>query len=170
MATDNFEKCLDFVLKFEGGFVNNPKDPGGPTTLGVTQSTLSSFLGRAAKIAELKALTPKKVAPIYRQKFWDPIMCEDLPAGVDLAVFDYGVHAGPSRSIKALQLVLKVPADGQIGPRTLAAAKKLNAKKTIHLLCDERIEFLHNLKVFKSFGKRLLSRVEKCRKAALSMI
>ena len=60
MAAGNFEACLKFVLQFEGGFVNNPKDPGGPTNLGVTQATLSGFLGRQATIDEVKALTPEK--------------------------------------------------------------------------------------------------------------
>ena len=99
MAAKNFDKCLKFVLQFEGGFVNNPKDPGGPTNLGVTQATLSNFLGRQATIAEVRALTPAKVAPIYRLKFWDHINGDDLPVGVDLAVFDFGVHSGSTGSV-----------------------------------------------------------------------
>src|SRR4051794_36362256 len=73
MAAANFEKCFAFILQFEGGFTNDPKDPGGPTNLGITQATLSAFLGRQATIAEVKALTPEKVAPIYRGKFWDHV-------------------------------------------------------------------------------------------------
>src|SRR5262245_15160238 len=73
MAAGNFEACLKFVLQFEGGFVNNPADPGGPTNLGVTQTTLSAFLGRHATVDEVKALTPEKVAPIYRFRFWDHV-------------------------------------------------------------------------------------------------
>src|SRR5262245_16984588 len=103
MAKGNFEKCLKFTLQFEGGFVNNPKDPGGPTNLGVTQATLSHFLGRQASIAEVKALTPQKVSPIYRLKFWDAVDGDELPVGVDLAVFDFGVHSGPSRGVIGLQ-------------------------------------------------------------------
>ena len=169
MAAGNFEKCLDFVLKFEGSFVDNPKDPGGPTNFGITQGTLSSFLGRAASVADVKKLTREKVAPIYRQKFWEPIMGDELPAGVDLAVFDYGVHSGPRQSILAFQRILKVVADGQVGPRTLAAAGKVKPKMAIEALCKERLGFLHKLKIFKTFAKGLTNRVEKCRQAALSM-
>jgi lysozyme family protein len=169
MAAKNFDKCLKFVLQFEGGFVNNPKDPGGPTNLGVTQATLSNFLGRQATIAEVRALTPAKVAPIYRLKFWDHINGDDLPAGVDLAVFDFGVHSGPRRGIIGLQRALDLADDGKLGPVTTAAANKADPKTTIKAICDGRMAFLRKLKVFKSFGKGLTSRVDKCRRAALSM-
>src|SRR5687767_1827204 len=97
MAADNFDASLKFVLQFEGGFVDHPKDPGGATNLGVTIHTLSAVLGRPATKAEVKALTPKTVAPIYRQRYWDKVRGDDLPLGVDLAVFDFGVHSGPKR-------------------------------------------------------------------------
>jgi lysozyme family protein len=45
MAASNFDKCFKFILQFEGGFTNDPKDPGGPTNLGITQATLSAFIG-----------------------------------------------------------------------------------------------------------------------------
>ena len=169
MAAGNFDKCLKFVLQFEGKFVNNPKDPGGPTNLGVTQATLSNFLGRQASIAEVKALTPAKVAPIYRLKFWDHVNGDDLPEGIDLAVFDFGVHSGPRRGVMGLQRALNLADDGKLGPVTIAAAKKADPKTTINAICDERMAFLRKLKVFKSFGKGLTNRVAKCRKAALSM-
>lgn len=170
MAAGNFEKCLGFMLQFEGGFVNDPKDPGGPTNLGVTQATLSAFLGRQATIAEVKALTPDKVAPIYRFKFWDHVSGDDLPVGLDLAVYDFGVHSGPSRGVISLQRALKLADDGKLGPVTLAAAQKADPNATINAVCDERMAFLRKLKVFKSFGKGLKNRVDKCREAALSML
>ena len=170
MAAGNFEACLKFTLQFEGGFVNDPDDPGGPTNLGVTQATLSAFLGRQATIAEVKALTPDKVAPIYRLRFWDNVQGDQLPLGIDLAVFDFGVHSGPSCGAMSLQRVLKLADDGKIGPVTIAAAKKADRKTTVDGICDERMAFLRALKVFKKFGKGLTNRVDKCRQAALSMI
>ena len=170
MAAGNFEKCLAFTLQFEGGFVNNPKDPGGPTNLGVTQATLTGFLGRQASIADVKALTPDTVAPIYKQKYWDLIGGDDLPVGIDLAVFDFGVHSGPSRGVVGLQRALSIADDGKIGPITIAAATKADPKTTVNAICDGRLAFLQQLTVFKSFGPGLTSRVTKCRAAALSMI
>lgn len=170
MSAGNFEKCLKFTLQFEGGFVNNPKDPGGPTNLGVTQATLSNFLGRPASIAEVKALTPDKVAPIYKLKYWDHVSGDDLPVGIDLAVFDFGVHSGPQRGIIGLQRALGLADDGKLGPITMKAATNAEPTATVNAICDGRQAFLEQLKVFKSFGPGLTSRVKKCRAAALGMI
>jgi lysozyme family protein len=175
MAADNFDACLRFTLKFEGGYVNNPKDPGGPTNLGVTQATLSAFLGHAASIADVKALTPKAVAPIYRQRFWDTVKGDLLPVGVDLAVFDFGVNSGPFRAAIGLQRALGVADDGDIGPITIAAAKKFastaaGATLLVQRVCAGRLAFLTHLTVFKTFGRGLSNRVQKCEQAALSMI
>jgi lysozyme family protein len=150
--------------------VNNPRDPGGPTNLGVTQATLSAALGRPATIEEVRALTPAKVAPIYKTRFWDHVSGDDLPVGIDLAVFDFGVHSGPSRGAIALQRALGVADDGHIGPATLEAAKHADPKKVINDICDGRLAFLRQLIVFHSFAAGLTSRVSKCREAALSML
>jgi lysozyme family protein len=170
MAADNFDHCLHFTLQFEGGFVNNPNDPGGPTNLGVTQATLSLFLGRPASIPEVRALTPEKVAPIYKLKFWHHVNGDDLPLGVDLAVFDFGVHSGPSRGAIGLQRALGLADDGKIGDVTLAAANAADPGKLVNDICDERLAFLKQLKVFQSFKAGLTNRVARCRDAAESML
>ena len=170
MATGNFEKCLKFVLQFEGGFVNHPADPGGATNLGITQATLSAFIGRDATIAEVKALTAEKVAPIYKLKYWDHVRGDELPKGIDLAVFDFAVHSGPSRGIIGLQRALNVGDDGKLGKITLGAAQKADPENCINAICDARMEFLKKLKVFKTFGPGLTNRVTKARKASLSLV
>lgn len=170
MAAKNFDASLKFVLQFEGGFVNHPDDPGGATNLGVTIGTLSLVLGRPATVAEVKALTPKTVAPIYRQRFWDAVSGDDLPLGVDLAVFDFAVHSGPKRAAIALQRVLKVGDDGDIGSITIEAASKADPSQVIKTLCADRLKFLKGLTVFTKFGPGLKSRVDKALAAALSMV
>lgn len=170
MAVNNFKPSLKFILQFEGGFVNHPHDPGGATNLGVTIGTLSLVLGRPATIDEVKALTPRTVAPIYRKRYWDAVRGDDLPLGVDLAVFDFGIHSGPARSAMAVQRVLGVADDGQIGPITIAAAQKADSEDVIEELCDDRLRFLRGLTIFETFGKGLKNRVSKARKAALSML
>jgi lysozyme family protein len=172
MAADNFDKCLKFILQFEGGFTNDPKDPGGPTNLGITQATLSAFIGRQATVAEVRALTPEKAGAIYRAKFWDHVNGDNLPVGIDLAVFDFGVHSGPSRGVAALQRALKVADDGSLGPVTTAAAKRADPETTINAICDDRMVFIQSTKAFKvpKFQKGLINRVTKCRRAALSMV
>jgi lysozyme family protein len=170
MARGNFSTCLSFTLKFEGGFVNNPKDPGGPTNLGVTQATLSRFQGRPVTIADVEDLTPATVAPIYQQGFWDKVSGDDLPAGVDLAVFDFAVHSGPTRAVVGLQRAVGVADDGVIGPITVAAARTLDPSLIVQRVCAGRLTFLTHLTIFQTFGPGLKSRVAKCEAAALSMI
>src|SRR5580658_7273251 len=95
-----FEACLPVILASEGGFVDDPADPGGATNLGVTRATLSSWLGRPATIAEVETLSPP---------------------GVDLMVFDAAVNQGVARAFATLQSALGVAADGGFGPTTKAA-------------------------------------------------
>ena len=124
MTQSNFGRCLDMLLKHEGGFVNHPKDPGGMTNLGVTRATYEQFLGRAVTEDEMRALTPEDVAPVYKKDYWDKVKGDDLPSGVDWCVFDWAVNSGPARAAKALQLVVGATVDGAIGPKTLAQVEK----------------------------------------------
>lgn len=167
MSTRNFDKKLKLVLRWEGGYVNHPADPGGATNLGVTQKTLSGWLGRPATIAEVKALTPAKVAPIYKKQYWDKVSGDELPEGLDYAVFDYAVNSGPAKAAKDLQKVLGIPSDGQIGLHTLAAIQGRNVDDLINRLMDRRLAFLKRLKTWKTFGKGWASRVAGVRKEAL---
>jgi lysozyme family protein len=165
----NFPRALELVLKHEGGYVDHPKDPGGATNLGITIGTLSDWLGRRATKAEVKALTKQSVAPIYRKRYWDAVRGDDLPSGLDYAVFDFAVNSGVSRASKYLQAILRVPQDGKIGPVTIAAAKAADPTILIERLCTNRMEFLEGLSTFPTFGKGWKSRVEGVLEAAFLM-
>jgi lysozyme family protein len=169
MAKGTFEAALRLVLKHEGGYVDHPSDPGGATNLGITIGTLSGWLGRNATKAEVKALTVDAVKPIYRKNYWDRVKGDDLPAGLDYAVFDYAVNSGPSRAVMHLQQVLGVAQDGKIGPITLAAIGKRNPADMINALCDRRMQFLRGLSTFSTFGRGWTSRVDGVRSNALGM-
>ena len=95
--------------------------------------------------------------------------CDELPAGVDYATFDYGVNSGISRAAKVLQRLLGVEADGEIGPNTLAAAAHSDPAKVIGQMCDERLAFLQGLKTWKVFGSGWGRRVREVHIAALVM-
>lgn len=170
MAAENFAKALAHVLKHEGGYVDHPRDPGGATNLGVTIGTLSQVLGRPATKAEVKALTRKTVAPIYRQLYWDKIRGDDLPSGVDFAVFDFAVNSGPHRAAIALQRVVGVADDGKIGPITLAAARKLSADVVVSRVCAARLAFLTQLSTWPVFGKGWETRVAVVKRQSRAMI
>lgn len=155
---------LNAILKLstanEGGYSNHPKDPGGPTNHGVTQSTYSAYLGRKASIAEVREMTLDTANKIYERSYWAPIWGDQLPAGLDYATFDFGINSGPSRAVKELQGLLPgVAIDGVMGPKTIAAIAAFDVSELIKGLCARRITFCKKLKTWKTFGRGWTYRV-----------
>ena len=169
MAANNFDACLAFVLKYEGGYVNHPRDPGGPTNLGVTQGVLTSWLQRPASISDVKGLTVAAVTPIYKARYWLPIFGDDMPAGVDLALFDWGVNSGPSHAARDLQAALGVTVDGAIGGETLDAVGKQNPAFIIRAVCDRRMAYYKSLGTWDVFGRGWTARADAVLATALQM-
>lgn len=169
MAAQNYDEALRLLLKDEGGYTNHPDDPGGPTNYGITIFDYRKYVKPNATAADVKAMKLSEAKAIYRTKYWDAQHCDDLPSGIDYAVFDYGVNSGIGRAPKVLQRVLGVAADGAIGPNTLRAARSANAVKIINGICDERIAFLRSLRTWPVFGKGWAARVKGVRATALRM-
>ena len=166
----NFDKSLRLVLAHEGGYVDHPRDPGGATNLGITFAVLQKWRGKAITKADVKALTRDEAGAIYRAKYWDIVRGDDLPSGLDYAVFDFAVNSGPSRAAIYLQEIVGVAPDGKIGPLTVGAAKAADTRKTIDALCSKRMTFLKKLSTFATFGRGWTSRVAGVRTAALAMV
>ena len=108
----NFDAALAAVLHHEGGFVNHPKDPGGMTNLGCTKKVWEEHCGHEVDEKAMRALTPADVAPLYKAKYWDKVRGDELPSGVDYAVFDAAINSGPGRAAKWLQACVGVEQDG----------------------------------------------------------
>lgn len=171
MAINNWPQCFALVLKNEGGYVDNPADPGGATNLGCTKAVWEQYIGRSVTKDDIKALTPNDVMPLYKAKYWDTIKGDDLPEGVDYAVFDFAINSGPSRAAKTLQQILGVtPVDGQIGPATLSACEEVNARDVATRVCEARLAFLQGLPTFPTFGKGWSNRVSEVEKIAFNMV
>jgi lysozyme family protein len=165
----SYDEALRLLLQHEGGYTNHPDDPGGPTKYGITIHDYRRYLKPGATAADVKAMTLDEAKAIYKPKYWDALRCDDLPAGLDYAVFDYGVNSGISRSAKVLQRLVGVSADGRIGPVTLKAVAAHDSKKLLGALCDERLAFLHGLHTWPVFGKGWGRRVAEVESAALDM-
>lgn len=149
----NYPACLAEVLKWEGGWSNHPSDPGGATMKGVTQKTYDTYRGKSGKAKQsVKYISEAELQDIYRRNYWDAINGDNLPSGVDLAVFDFAVNSGPGRAVKYF--------NGVNGP---------SARTTINALCDKRMAFLRGLGTWKVFGKGWTNRVEGVRTKALRM-
>ena len=166
----NYDKCLETILHHEGGYVNHPKDPGGETNLGVTKRVYEEFGGTK----DMKDLTREDVEPIYKKNYWDRLKGDDLPAGLDLCVFDFGVNAGTGRAAKYLQSLIGTTPDGGIGPNTLAKVseyvKENGLKNTIKNYSKARQEYYESLSTFDTFGKGWTRRVKETEELALEMI
>lgn len=167
---NNFERSLAFVLKHEGGYVHNPRDPGGRTNLGVTQATYEQWVGRMVDEPEMRALTVDDVAPIYRAEYWNRVRCNDLPLGVDYALFDFAVNSGVRQAVRTIQRIVGVHDDGKMGPFTIGAIKSMDARDLIEDLCNARMVFLKGLPHWDAFGRGWTRRVNEVEDTAKSMI
>lgn len=165
----NFKSALEHVLVHEGGWADHPKDPGGATMKGVTLVTYRRHFGQDKSKDDLRNITDEQLGQIYRSGYWDKCRCDDLPSGVDYAVFDAAVNSGPGRSAKWLQAAVGATQDGGIGPNTLSKVGEHDPIQVINAMCDRRLSFLRSLSTWSTFGKGWGRRVEGVRATALAM-
>ncbi len=149
---ENFNACLALTLEHEGGYVDHPRDPGGPTNMGITIATLSRALGRAATVDDVRGLTREKAAAIYRETYWNSIDGDDLPAGVDAVLFDISVNSGPVRAL-----------------RWRDACRDLPPEARIRALDARRRSFWRALSTFRVFGRGWMAREDAVLSTALRM-
>jgi len=167
---DNFKQSLALVLKSEGGFVNNPRDPGGMTNFGVTKVTYDRWTNSDATEEQMRALTPADVEPLYREWYWDGVRGDDLPAGVDYCVFDFAVNSGIGTAIRMLQDASGTVPDGKLGPVTMANIAKANPLTLIDMLQTVRMNYLRKISTWSTFGKGWTNRVNAVTAAARQMV
>lgn len=162
--TARFERCLDEVLRHEGGYVDHAKDPGGATNLGVTIGTAKAHDldmdgdGDVDKI-DMRLLKPRDVRPVYRRSYWLAAGCDSLPAGPDLMIFDLAVNSGVGRAAMFLQEAVGAKVDGKVGPMTLAAARAVPPAELVKRLRDRRERFYRSLPTFATFGRGWMRRL-----------
>lgn len=170
---ENYDASFAHVIKSEGGYVNDPHDHGGETNLGVTKKAWAEYLGRDIADGEMKALTQADVHPFYKKQYWDKCHCDQLPAGLDYAVFDFAVNAGPGRAAKFLQQAVGVVADGAIGPGTLAAVAKADPKHALDQFSAAKAVFYKGLvdrdPTQQKFYKGWMARVDSVQQIADTM-
>lgn len=177
MTTANFDRCLEEVLRHEGGYADHPSDPGGATNMGITRKTLARWRGVSPwwelPKQEVKNLKRGEARAIYKGLYWDVIAGNELPDGLDLALFDYAVNSGPARAVMDLQRELKVRIDGAVGPITLGAARDAahsgGIAGLIAALCARRLAFLKSLSIFAVFGRGWQRRVADVQASALQL-
>jgi lysozyme family protein len=171
---DLFSECLAFTLAAEGGYVDDPYDPGGATNMGITLVTLRHWEHDSALGPEaVQDMSRQTASAIYGALYWNAIRGDSLPAGVDLSVFDFGVNAGTCCSSRLLQSALgfdEAEEDGCIGKLTLAAVLKSEPARLVDSLAERQAAYYRALPEFGRFGDGWLARTERRRVAAHAMI
>lgn len=167
---NNFDKCLAFVLKEEGGNDDDPNDHGGRTSRGITQREWDKFrITHPDRPGDVWQASDEDIKTIYHDEYWLP-ECPKLDAGLDLEFFDFKINAGPKQAIKTLQRVLGVNVDGVWGSQTEGALPGKLISTLVSNYSDTRESFYRSLAQFSRFGKGWLGRNARCEHLALSMI
>lgn len=147
----NFNEAIERVLGHEGGYVNNPADPGGETQWGISK--------RSYPNVDIKALTRPQAIEIYRRDFWNAVNADDMPDGVAYQTLDFAVNSGVGTAIRYLQRALGVADDGHFGPVSIAAAKAISESDQIMRLSAERLDFMRKLRTWPDFGNGWAGRI-----------
>jgi len=160
-AEARFRACLAQTLKWEGGYSNDKYDPGGATMHGIIQREYDAYRARKGlSKRDVRLIAQAEEQEIYRHSYWDEVRADELPKGVDLAVFDFGVNSGPPRAVKAMQRALGVAADGRIGQITLDAIDAADPDELVEGIMAQRRSFLRQIKTFWRFGKGWMRRCD----------
>lgn len=146
MTSTAFNESLPFILRWEGGYVNHPADPGGATNKGVTQKVYDDWRRRQGLPARsVKALEDSEMKAIYEAGYWLPPRCDILGSPLDLVQFDTAVNMGTGRAVKFLQASLNCAVDGAFGPGTQKAVASCDVGDTVVSYCNQREAFYRNL-------------------------
>jgi lysozyme family protein len=176
-TSSEFEACLPFVLKEEGGYSNTPGDHGGATNFGIIQKEYNIYRhGKGLSLQSVHAISPDEYREIYWQSYWMP-HCQELPPGLNLSVFNINVNGGPGRGTKLLQQCLAITVDGVWGALTSSAVETLvaagNVAKVIADFHDDERAFyqaiINHDPSQRKFAKDWFGRNDRCERASLAM-
>jgi lysozyme family protein len=169
----NQAACDAFTAQEEGGYTNDPKDPGnwtgGKVGLGVNKGTKYGISAAAFPGIDITNLTPDFAARL-RLPYWNEVNGGALPVGVDLVVYDFGINAGPGRSCSILEAVLGTIQDGKVGPNDVIALAEHTPADLIAALTLKHEAYYASLPTFPTYGKGWDGRAERCRTTALAML
>lgn len=149
--TTNFDKAFAAIVGLEGGYVNDPKDPGGETKFGISK--------RSYPKEDIKAITLDRAREIYRKDFWTAIHGDELTWPLSLFLFDAAVNQGPEVAVSLLQKSVGVAQDGSMGPRTIKAAVAGKQTETCALFMADRALRYTGTRNFDLYGRGWLARL-----------
>lgn len=149
-----FDDAIKRVLLHEGGYSDHAADPGGKTMFGITEA-VAREVGHRGNMNELPLYLAKR---IYKDRYWDAVRGDELPASIRYPMFDAAVNSGPRQSVLWLQRALGVTADGVLGPVTIAHSFA-NERGLASKLLAQRLRFMTGLNTWPSFGRGWARRI-----------
>lgn len=166
---ENYARAIAIELVYEGGYVDNPKDPGGATMKGVTQGTFNSWRARHGEAIEaVRNISDAELDAIYKTDYWDRVECDVLPAGVDLCMFDAAVNSGVGSASSWAQAVCGVTVDGDFGPKTKTAIQAMDPETFIRDFNSRRLGTLKRLPTWSTFKNGWSARISNGQKIELA--
>lgn len=149
----NFDQAFERLIGHEGGYVNDPRDPGGETKFGISRR---SYPGEV-----IRTMTLERAKAIYLRDFWGPAGCDTVPDAVRFDLFDMAVNSGVSQAVKTLQRAVGVDDDGKLGPITLQAVASMPGLRFVARFNGHRLQFLSTLATWPAFGRGWANRIAK---------
>lgn len=146
----NFRRCFEIVVGEEGGYVNDPADPGGETKYGISK--------RAHPHVDIANLTLEGAMDIYQDDYWDTIKADCVASHFRLAYFDCAVNQGTNYAVEALQATKAIRVDGVVGPNTINAGKSMTLHDVARYLAARAMRYIAN-ENFSRYGKGWLVRL-----------
>lgn len=152
-VSDTYLKFIDRLLDHEGGYVNDPSDPGGETKFGISKRSYPQL--------NIAMLTRESAIHIYQRDFWEPINGDAFNPAVAFQLLDSAVNSGIHQSLRFLQRVLGVADDGHFGPVSRSALEGRDVNDLLLLFLAERLEFMTKLKNWDNASKGWARRIAK---------
>ena len=147
----SFDDAFARTIGHEGGYVNNPQDPGGETKFGISK--------RAYPGEDIRSLTIMRTRELYRRDYWDRVQGDQLPPWIAGQVFDAAVNSGVKQAALWLQRAVGAQPDGIIGAKTIAAARRADPATAVARFNAHRLHFLTALPTWPAFGKGWARRI-----------
>jgi lysozyme family protein len=147
----DFDQAFSLLIGHEGGYSNNPADPGGETRFGISK--------RAYPGENIKAMTLARAKALYLRDYWGAAGCDGVPASIRFDLFDMAVNSGVKAAVKCLQTAAGSPADGIIGPNTLRAASAMDGAKLTARFNGARLQFMASLSTWPAFSRGWANRI-----------
>lgn len=168
---DTFDKIYPDLKVSEGvKFVDDPNDPGGATYVGITLKNYRLQVDPKATVDTLKALTDGQIKNYYRTWYWNKVRGDQLPAGIDYSVFDFGVNSGPATAVRKLQEIVGTTPDGIVGNQTLAAVANKSQPDLIKGYSAARLSYLKQVPRWARYGNGWTARVNRVMHKSLELV